>query len=154
MADPCFDQTLVCSSCLLKSDLLRGVIVNHEETLSTFRRSHHMDDSFIALVPQLDRRPPRLIKDSLPYIFIDVGLPIHDSTVDQNNRVRLLHLSNIDENLLQVHLQLHENLLELDGLCESHCVGVNWHASLFENHCGFRHLKHSEAHLGQNQREF
>ena len=106
-----------------------------------------MDDCLVALVSQLNSGPASLVEDRLPDVLIDVCLSVHHAPVDKDDRVRLLHLGYVNEDLLEVHLEFHEKFLELDSLNKVHLGGVNEGASFLENGGSLGHLQHSEPHL-------
>lgn len=101
------------------------------ELFGAFGRGHHVNDCFVALVTELDGWPACFVKDCLPNIFIDVSLPVHDTAVNQNDRVRVWHLCDINENLFEIHLEFHEELLEFYGLDKVHIGRVDTSTSLF-----------------------
>ena len=136
MAHPGLNQSLVNQASMLNR-VLDTSIFTHVELLSAFSCSHHVDDSLVAFISELYSRPACLIENSLPDILVHIGLPIHDAPINQQDGVRLLHLGNVDEYLLQVHLKFHKKFLELDGLGESHrpCICVD--TSFLKDHGGF-----------------
>ncbi len=121
--------------------MLNGVlntpILTHVEFFSAFSGRHHMHDCLVALISELYSRPTCLIENGLPDIFVHIGLPIHDTPINQQDGVRLLHLGNVYEYLLQVHLEFHKKFLELHCLSESHCASICVDAAFLKDHGGF-----------------
>ena len=96
--------------------------------------------SFVALVTQLDGRPTCFIKDSLPDVFVHVGLTIHHTAINKNDGMHVSHLSDINKEGFKVHLQLDEKLLEFDCLRESHSGRIYRYSAFLKNHKSLRHL--------------
>ena len=113
-----------------------------------------MNNCFISLVTKLDGWPTCFVKDCLPNIFVDVCLSVHDATINQDYRVRVRHLRDVNENLLEVHLEFHEEFLEFNGLDKVHIGRVDTSSSLLQNWGSFRNLKHAVTHLVQDERKF
>lgn len=113
-----------------------------------------MNDRLVASVPQLGRRPPHLIEDSLPHVLISVGGSIHDTPVEQQYGVMVpLGLSDLNEQILHGHLQLHQVELILDCLGELHFAGGHQSPALLHDFGCLGHDEHTETHLAQSDAE-
>ena len=79
---------------------------------------------------------------------------IHDPSVEEDDNVCVLHLRHINEDFLQVHLKLHEILLELYCVGKLHLICVDEGPSFFENGGRFGNDEHTIAHLLQDLVKF
>lgn len=149
MANPRINQLLVNTASFFQS-LFSWVVVGVRslvKLLSAISGRFHVNDSLITTISQLDRRPAHFIQDRLPNVFIRVRSSVHNTTVIKNNRVFFRSLSDLNKNIFESHLQLHQVHLVFYGINETHFCGLDQSTPFFHNCCRFRHKQHSETHL-------
>lgn len=147
MAAPGTDQFSIYLLGLLKFFVDFRIAISHEELGRAFGSCHHVYDRFIPPVSQLDSRPASLVQDCLPDVFVAVGAPVEDASVEKDDAVPVRGLRDFDENLFKLHLELHQVLLEVHRLREAHLLGLSERTSFLHDSSSLGYLKNSETHL-------
>ncbi len=90
-----------------------------------------MNDGFVAAVPELNSAPAGFVQEGLPDVFRGVGRTVHDSPVTQDDSRLILLQSDLNKDILERHLHLHDVDLEANGVGEGelasldHCTALH-----------------------------
>lgn len=128
------------------SSVICGTIVKFFSAIS---RCHQMQYSIISLVSELNSSHSKLIHETLPLNFINIGGSVHQTSINQNNSLLFWddHKSQLSEGLLKSDLQTEKSFLEFESLilCEGR---RNDHSTTFHEKGGsFGNCQNNETKL-------
>lgn len=147
MTDPGVNEFLVEFDGLLDRLVASLVVDIGVELGSAICRRHHVDDSFVASITELDCAPVRLVEQSLPNLIRCVGLTIHNTTITKNDSRYVTLKRCFKEDIFEGHLRLHDLDLEAHLVHQCHLVRLDKASTLHHQGRGFGHDENLKALL-------